>query len=151
MITCHPRKPVVALIAGLFCSCFLLAGVWLYTISTSASPSLLSFIGVCFILALLVFVAVRIAVGYISLQADGHTLTVTYKVLGKYKVYALASVTHVEEVNIKTFQNKRFRQLLIYVGDEKISFNDQVYTGYDAMKKLLNQRKAAPKNKLKKK
>ncbi|MDO1446617.1 hypothetical protein Q0590_10170 [Rhodocytophaga aerolata] len=120
-------------------------------ISTSAAPSLLSFIGVCFILALLVFVAVRIAVGYISLQADGHTLTVTYKVLGKRKIYALASVTHVEEVNIKTFQNKHFRQLLIYVGDEKISFNDQVYTGYDGMKQLLNQRKAAPKNKLKKK
>jgi hypothetical protein len=150
MITCQPRKPVVALITVLLGSCFLLAGIWFYNLVNSA-PSLLSFIGVCVVLALLLFVAVRIAVGYISLQADSHMLTVRYKILGKRRTYALASVTHVEEVNIKTFQNKQFRQLLIYVGDEKISFNDQVYTGYDAMKRLLNQRKAAPKNKLKKK
>jgi hypothetical protein len=141
MLVCQPRKPVVMLIAACLCSCFLLACIWFYQLIRSPAPSLLSLFAACLLFAVLLFVTIRLSVGYISLQAGNNRLTVKYTILGKSKTYDLASVTAVEEIKIKTFQNKEFRQLLVTFGQEKISFNNQVYSGYDAMKHYLNQRK----------
>jgi hypothetical protein len=139
MINCQPRQPVVLLISGFLCSAYLLAGIWMYSIFTS-SPSLISLFIICLILSLLLFFTVRLAVGYKGLRADKSNIIVDYKLLGKRKTYPLASLTGVEEVKINTFRNKEYRQLILMFGQDKITINSQVYTGYDALKAFVSQR-----------
>jgi hypothetical protein len=141
MIVCQPKKPVVWLISTLTGACYLLAGMWLYTIIRSPTPSLIALLMACLVLSLLLFFSIRLAVGYHNILADKGYITVHYSLAGKSKTYALAALTGVDEVIIPTFKNKEFRQLIMVFGKDRITVNNQVYTGYDALKAYAYQKK----------
>ena len=150
MIICQPKKPVVYLISILLITSFFLIGAWMYNIIGSPAPSFISLLIACLMLSLLLYLAVRLMVSYVKILAGDNKLTIRYTLMGKAKTYPLNSMTSVEEVKINTFQNKQFRQLIINFGGEKISLNNQVYTGYDSLKSYLNQKKPGSKNKFSK-
>jgi hypothetical protein len=147
MIICQPKKPVVWLISMLTGACYLLAGMWLYTNIRSPAPSLVALFMACVVLSLLLFFSIRLAVGYQGIQADKGYITVYYKIAGKSKTYALASLTSVDEVIIPTFRNKEFRQLIMIFGKDRIAVNNQVYMGYDALKAFAYLKKTATTHK----
>jgi hypothetical protein len=147
MIICQPRFPVVLLIAMMLLCVFLLTGIWLYHIITSPTPSIIWLFVVCFVLALLLFLTIRLAFGYKKIVAGKGLIYIHYKLLGRTRKYNLADLTSVDEVKINTFKGKEYRQLVLFLNQEKISLNDQVYTGYDSLKKYLNENRNFRKQK----
>lgn len=119
----------------------------MYKVITSPAPSLIWLFIICLLLSLLLFLTVRLVTSYSRIRVENNKISIEYILLGKVNNYTLAMVTAVEEVKINTFQNKEYRQLIIRLGVEKISLNNQVYTGYDLLKRYLNQKKTGSQSK----
>jgi hypothetical protein len=151
MIICQPRFPVVLLIGMMLFGFFMLTGIWLYNVITSPTPSIFWLFVVCLVLSLLLFLTIRLAFGYKRIVAGKGFISIHYKLLGTTKKYPIADLTGIDEVKINTFKDKQYRQLLLFFNHEKISLNDQVYMGYDTLKKFLNENRNPRKQKSQKK
>ncbi len=119
----------------------------MYKVITSPAPSLIWLFIICLLLSLLLFLTVRLVTSYSRIRVENNKISIEYILLGKVNTYTMAMVTAVEEVKINTFQNKEYRQLIISLGVENISLNNQVYTGYDLLKQYLNQKKTGSQSK----
>jgi hypothetical protein len=126
---------------------YVLSGLWLYSIFTSTTPSWVALFIVCLMLAMLLFFSIRLAVGYIRIRADKNRVQVTYLVFGKTLTFPWSALTMVEEVKIPTFQHKEYRQLNLMFGTQKITLNNQVYSGYDSLKSYATPHKQPGKSK----